>query len=75
VNAARQKKLTNIRSSTKEATVVLKATRRLELEAALEYIESDELVELTPGSIRLRKRWLTENERKRRKRANAPAEA
>jgi GTP-binding protein len=74
VNAARQKKLTNIRSSTKEATVVLKATRRMELEAALEYIESDELVELTPGSIRLRKRWLTENDRKRHKRARAPAE-
>ena len=55
-----------MRSSTKEQTVGLKAPRPLELEAALEYIENDELVELTPQSIRLRKRWLTENERKRR---------
>ncbi len=66
VNVVRLKKLTNMRSSTKEQTVGLKAPRPLELEAALEYIENDELVELTPQSIRLRKRWLTENERKRR---------
>jgi len=65
VNVARQKKLTNVRSSTKEATVTLKAPRRLDLEAALEWIESDELVELTPAAIRLRKRGLTETERKR----------
>ena len=68
VNVVRLKKLTNMRSSTKEQTVGLKAPRLLELEAALEYIEQDELVELTPQSIRLRKRWLTENERKRRSR-------
>ena len=72
VNVTRMKKLNNIRSSTKEATVTLKAARKLELEAALEYIESDELVELTPGSIRLRKRWLTENERKQHKRTTTP---
>jgi len=65
VNVARQKKLTNVRSSTKEATVTLKAPRRLDLEAALEWIESDELVELTPAAIRLRKRALTETDRKR----------
>ncbi len=64
-NVVRQKKLTNIRSSTKDATVTLKAARRLELEAALEYIEQDELVELTPTSIRLRKQWLKEPDRRR----------
>jgi GTP-binding protein len=65
VNVVRQKKMTNIRASTKEATVTLKAPRRLALEAALEYIEDDELVELTPQSVRLRKRQLKESARKR----------
>ena len=65
VNVARLKKLTNMRSSTKDATVTLKAARRVELEAALEYIEQDEYVELTPQSVRMRKRLLTENARKR----------
>ncbi len=65
VNIVRQKKLTNIRSATKEATVTLKAARKLTLEWALEYIAGDELVELTPESIRLRKRWLKETDRRR----------
>ena len=65
VNVVRKKKLTNIRSSTKEMTVTLKAPRRLSLEPALEYIEQDELVELTPRSIRLRKRYLSASDRKR----------
>ena len=65
VNVARQKKLTNMRSSTKDATVTLKAARQVGLEMALEYIEQDEQVELTPNSIRIRKRLLTDNERKR----------
>jgi len=65
VNVVRQKKLTNMRASTKEFTVVLKAPRRLSLEAALEYIEDDELVELTPTSLRLRKRHLLESDRRR----------
>ncbi len=68
VNAVRKKKLTNIRSSTKEMTVTLKAPRRLSLEPALEYIEHDELVELTPTSIRLRKRHLRAADRKRQAR-------
>ncbi|MCL4742346.1 MAG: translational GTPase TypA [Phycisphaerales bacterium] len=68
VNIVREKHLTNIRSSTKEATVTLKAPRRLTLEAALEYVEEDELVEITPTSIRLRKRLLDEGERKRAER-------
>jgi len=65
VNICRMKQLTNIRSSTKEATVVLKAARSLALEEALEYIEDDELMELTPQSIRLRKKILNESQRKR----------
>jgi len=65
VNVVRAKKLTNVRSSTKEATVTLKAARKLDLEAALEYIEDGELVELTPESLRLRKRLLKEGDRRR----------
>lgn len=65
VNVVKGKKLTNIRSSTKEATVTLKAARQLSLEGALEYIEPDELVELTPTAVRLRKRYLKEADRKR----------
>ena len=65
VNAAREKKLTNIRSSTSEIKTVLKPPRAFELEAALEYIEDDELVEITPKSIRLRKLLLKEADRKK----------
>jgi GTP-binding protein len=68
VNVVRRKALTNVRSSTKEATVTLKVPRKLALEAALEYIEQDEFVELTPQSIRLRKRWLHEADRRRQAR-------
>jgi GTP-binding protein len=73
VNAARRKTLDNIRSSTKDATVMLKAPRKLSLEAALEYIEHDELVEITPQSIRLRKRCLHEADRRRHARRLAAA--
>ena len=65
VNIAREKKLNNIRSSTKEATVTLKASRSLMLEDALEYVEGDELVEITPESVRMRKRQLNESMRKK----------
>jgi len=65
VNVAKGKAFSNMRESTKEATVVLKAPRTISLEAALEYIDADELVEITPDSIRLRKKLLTENDRKR----------
>jgi GTP-binding protein len=75
VNVVRQKKLTNMRASTKDFTVILKAAREMSLEAALEYIENDELVELTPQSIRLRKRYLQESERRRNSRRLAAAEA
>ena len=71
VNVVRRKNLTNVRSSTKEATVTLKAARMLTLEAALEYIELDELVEITPQNVRLRKIHLDESERKRNARKMA----
>ncbi len=65
VNVVRTKKLTNVRSSTKDATVVLKAPRRLTLEDALEYIENDERVEITPKGIRIRKLHLIESDRRK----------
>jgi len=65
VNACREKKLTNFRASGSEKTVPLKQPRVLTLELALEYIEDDELVEITPQAIRLRKVYLKENERKK----------
>ncbi len=68
VNIVREKHLTNIRAASKEATVTLKAPRRLSLEAALEYIEDDELVEVTPTAVRLRKRILDEGARRRAER-------
>ncbi len=74
VNVAKLKKLSNMRQSIKEATVSLKAPRDMSLEIALEYIEDDELVELTPESIRVRKRYLSENERKRFSRRTSSAE-
>ena len=54
----------NMREATKEATVVLKASRKLSLESALEYIQDDELVEITPDAIRIRKKILEESKRR-----------
>jgi GTP-binding protein len=65
VNVCRTKHLTNIRSSTKEAFTKLKSRRSMSLEEAMEWIEPDELVEVTPKSWRIRKRLLDENARKR----------
>ena len=65
VNVVKLKPLTNMRAAAKDRTVVLKAARRLSLEAALEYIENDELVELTPESIRMRKKILSDVDRRR----------
>lgn len=64
VNITRPKKLTNMRASSSDATVSLNTPRTMSLENALEYIESDEFVELTPKSIRLRKQFLRANDRK-----------
>ena len=68
VNIVREKKLTNMRSATAEAKVVIKQPRVMSLEIALEYIEDDELVEITPKSIRLRKVLLKESDRKKSER-------
>ncbi|MBQ2408711.1 MAG: translational GTPase TypA [Bacilli bacterium] len=67
VNVVRGKNLTNTRSAGKDHTVVLKRPRLFSLETALDYINSDELVEVTPTSFRIRKKYLTENERKKHK--------
>ncbi|HHT9106553.1 MAG TPA: translational GTPase TypA [Candidatus Wujingus californicus] len=64
VNVIRAKKATNIRCATAEKGIKLQPPREFSLELALEYIEDDELVEITPGTFRLRKKLLTENERK-----------
>ncbi len=65
VNIVKAKQLTNCRSAGKDSTVVLKKPRQITLEYALEYIDEDELVEITPESIRLRKKILNTNERKK----------
>ena len=65
VNPTKEKKLTNMRSKSADDAIVLEPPRRLTLEGALEYIEDDELIEITPGAIRLRKRMLSESDRKR----------
>ncbi len=65
VNANREKKLTNMRSSGADEAIQLIPPREMTLDFALEFIADDELVEITPKNIRLRKRYLDENERKR----------
>ena len=65
VNVVKAKQQTNTRSSTKDTTVVLKAPRILSLEACLEFINDDELVEITPKNVRLRKKILDTVERKK----------
>ena len=65
VNVVTKKNLTNVRSSTKDNTVVLKTPRRMSLEACLDYINSDELVEITPSTYRMRKKILNTVERKK----------
>jgi len=65
VNPVKGKKLTNVRAAGKDENVVLTPPIQLTLESAVEFIEDDELVEVTPKSIRLRKRYLSEHDRKR----------
>jgi GTP-binding protein len=71
VNPIREKKLTNIRASGKDEHIDLTPPIQLTLESAVEFIADDELVEITPKSIRLRKRFLKEHERRRADRAAA----
>ena len=69
-NLAREKKLTNIRSSTKESFVKLPPPRLFGIEEGLEYLGDDELLEVTPKSIRMRKMELKEKDRRRREKAS-----
>jgi len=65
-NAVREKKLTNMRASTADEAIRLVPFRQLNLEQAIEFIADDEFVEITPKSLRLRKKFLQSNSRKKR---------
>ncbi len=69
VNPCKEKQLTNIRASGSDDNIMLRPSRDFSLEAALEYVEEDELVEITPTKLRLRKWLLKESDRKRKARA------
>jgi GTP-binding protein len=71
VNVTKSKQLSNIRAAGKDDAARVKPARKMSLEATLEYIQEDELVEITPMSIRMRKRLLSETERRRAARAAA----
>ena len=71
VNPMKSKQLTNFRSTGKDDAIRLTPPRRMTLEQAIAYIDDDEMVEVTPKSIRLRKRYLDPHERKRANRAKA----
>jgi GTP-binding protein len=72
VNPIREKHLTNIRAAGKDEAILLTPPIRLTLELAVEFIEDDELIEITPRSIRVRKRYLYDHERRRAARSEAP---
>ncbi len=65
MNPIKEKKLTNIRAAGKDDAMLLIPPRKMSLEQAIAYVEDDELVEVTPAAIRLRKRYLDPHERKR----------
>jgi len=65
VNATKEKKLTNMRTTASDEMIMLEPPRQVTLEAALEYIEDDELIEVTPSSLRLRKRLLGGTDRRK----------
>jgi GTP-binding protein len=67
VNATKNKKLTNVRASGTDEALKLTPPKIMSLEEAIDYISADEYVEVTPETIRLRKKWLKETERKRNK--------
>ena len=71
VNVCREKKLTNVRAAGADKSIILKPPRVMTLEQALEYIEEDELVEVTPAAIRLRKMFLKEADRRKLARQTA----
>ena len=68
VNPTKEKKLSNMRASGSDEAIVLTPVQPMTLEQALEYIADDELVEVTPKSIRLRKKLLSDNDRRRARR-------
>jgi GTP-binding protein len=67
VNVTKGKQLTNVRAAGSDENIILTPPRRFTLEQAIDYIQDDELIEVTPNVIRMRKKYLTENERKRSK--------
>jgi GTP-binding protein len=69
VNVVRSKQLTNVRASGKDDTARVRPARKMSLEAVMEYLQEDELVEICPNSIRIRKRLLKETDRRRHARA------
>ena len=69
VNPVKEKQLTNVRAAGSDENIILKPARSMSLEEALEYIEDDEWVEITPSCIRIRKAILSESERRRRARS------
>ncbi len=71
INAVREKKLTNMRASGKDEALLLTPPRRMSLEQAIAYIEDDELVEVTPSAIRIRKLYLDPHDRKRATKSRA----
>ncbi len=74
VNVSKEKKLTNMRTTASDENIKLEPPRRITLELALEFIQNDELIEVTPDAIRLRKRVLDANQRKKAaKKATQPA--
>jgi len=75
VNPIKGKQLTNVRASGKDDAILLTPPNKLTLEYAVEFIADDELAEVTPKSIRIRKRFLKEHERKRASREPASATA
>ena len=70
VNITREKHLTNVRSATKDQTATIRKTRKMSLEEALEYLNDDEYCEVTPSSIRLRKKILDKNAREKAAKRN-----
>jgi GTP-binding protein len=74
VNICKEKQLTNVRSATKEDTVKMKTPRMYSLEQALEYLNDDEFCEITPKSVRLRKKVLNKSERDRYEKQRKMAE-
>jgi GTP-binding protein len=73
INVCREKKLTNIRAAGRDENVKLPPPHVMSLEESLEYIEDDELLEVTPKNLRLRKRFLSQIERKKYDRKTAKA--